>query len=84
MTPSASSRSCIPWQMPWLNARFCYPIKGNVEENEEPSREAGADQVATTLRQTRDQLSTWLPMLAHEEAKTTAHGAAREGRTVAV
>jgi predicted PurR-regulated permease PerM len=58
-------------------------LKGNVEENQELLREAGADQVETTLLETRTHLHAWLPVLAQEEAKTTA-GAARERRMVAV
>jgi B12 binding domain len=58
-------------------------FKGNVEQNQEQLREAGADQVETTLVETRTHLHAWLPVLAQEEAKTTA-GAARERRMVAV
>jgi methylmalonyl-CoA mutase cobalamin-binding subunit len=59
-------------------------LKGNVEQNQEQLREAGADQVETTLLETRTHLHAWLPVLAQEEAKTTAGDAAREGWTVAV
>jgi len=59
-------------------------LKDNVEQNEEQLREAGADQVATTLLETRRHLSTWLPVLAQAEAKTTRAGVAHEGRLVAV
>jgi predicted PurR-regulated permease PerM len=59
-------------------------LKDNVEQNEEPLREAGADQVAATLLETRRHLSTWLPVLAQAEAKTTRNGVAREGPLVAV
>jgi predicted PurR-regulated permease PerM len=59
-------------------------LKDNVERNEEQLREAGADQVVTTLLETRRHLSTWLPVLAQAEAKTTRDGVAREGRLVAV
>ena len=54
-------------------------LKGNVEQNQEQLREAGADQVETTLLETRTHLHAWLPVLAQEEAKTTAgsgHGEA--------
>jgi predicted PurR-regulated permease PerM len=44
-------------------------LKGNVEQNEAQLREAGADQVETTLAETRDHLTAWLPVLAPEEAK---------------
>jgi hypothetical protein len=59
-------------------------LNDNVEQNEEQLREAGADQVATTLLETRRHLSTWLPVLAQPEAKTTRNGVARKGRQVAV
>jgi predicted PurR-regulated permease PerM len=59
-------------------------LKDTVEQNEEQLREAGADQVATTLLETRRHLCTWLPVLAQAEAKTTRDGVAREGRLVAV
>jgi predicted PurR-regulated permease PerM len=38
-------------------------FKGDAEPNREQLREAGADLVATTLAEARDQLSTWLPVL---------------------
>jgi hypothetical protein len=47
-------------------------LKGNVEQNQEQLREAGADQVETTLLETRRHLSTWLPVLAHEKARAVA------------
>lgn len=59
-------------------------LKGNVEQNLEQLREAGADQVETTLLQTRTHLQEWLPVLAQEEVKTAAGSAARVGRLVAV
>jgi predicted PurR-regulated permease PerM len=59
-------------------------LTANVEANREQFREAGADQMATTLLETRRHLSTWLPVLAQAEAKTTRDGVAREGRLVAV
>lgn len=59
-------------------------LKDNVEQNEERLREAGADQVATTLLETRRHLCTWLPVLAQAEVNTTRNGVAREGRVVAV
>ena len=59
-------------------------LKDDVEQNDEQLREAGADQVATTLLETRRHLSAWLPVLAQAEAKSTRDGAARKGRLVAV
>ena len=59
-------------------------LKDNVEQNEEQLREAGADQVATTLLETRRHLSTWLPVLARAEPRTTRDVVAREGGLVAV
>jgi hypothetical protein len=59
-------------------------LKANVEQNQEQLREAGADQVDTTLLETRDHLTAWLPVLAYQPAKTTANGAARVGQMVAV
>ncbi len=44
-------------------------LKGNVEQNQEQLREAGADQVETTLAETRDHLTAWLPVLDAEEVK---------------
>jgi hypothetical protein len=54
-----------------------------VEQNDGPLREAGADQFVTTLLETRRHSSTWLPVLARAEAKTTRDGVAREGRLAA-
>jgi predicted PurR-regulated permease PerM len=51
-------------------------LKDDVEQNREQLLEAGADQVETTLLETRTHLSTWLPVLGHEKAQTTAKGAA--------
>ena len=59
-------------------------LKNNVEEDQQQLREAGADQVETTLLETRTHLSAWLPVLAQEGAKTTAQSAAPDGRMVAV
>ena len=59
-------------------------LKDNVEQNQEQLREAGADQVETTLLETRTHLSTWLPVLAEAEAKTMRDGAAPNGRLVTV
>jgi predicted PurR-regulated permease PerM len=59
-------RACLP------QARIVvgrWGLKANVEENQEQLREAGADQVETTLLETRDHLNAWLPALAYDEAK---------------
>jgi len=45
-------------------------LKGNVEVNEEQLREAGADQVETTLLQTREHLNAWLPVLSQHRTQT--------------
>ena len=42
--------------------------KGNIEETEKLLHEIGADLVATTLLETRDQLNAWVPVL-HAEGK---------------
>lgn len=47
-------------------------LKGNVEQNQDELREAGADQVETTLLETRNHLHAWLPVLALEEATAKA------------
>jgi predicted PurR-regulated permease PerM len=59
-------------------------LKGDVEQNAEQLCEAGADQVATTLLETRTYLSTWLPVLEQAVAKTTRDGSIRNGQPVAV
>jgi predicted PurR-regulated permease PerM len=46
-------------------------LRGNVEQNVEQLREAGADQIDTTLLETRDRLNAWLPVLAGLEAKAS-------------
>jgi predicted PurR-regulated permease PerM len=45
-------------------------LKGDVEQNQEQLREAGADQVETTLLETRTHLSAWLPALTPEGEKS--------------
>jgi len=52
-------------------------LKGDVEPNREQLREAGADLVATTLADTRDQLNTWLPILSGEQSRVSENGEAR-------
>ncbi len=44
-------------------------LKGNLEQNQEQLRDAGADQVETTLLDTRNHLDSWLPVLAYQETK---------------
>jgi cell division inhibitor SulA len=55
-------------------------LKDDVEQNREQLAEAGADQVETTLLETRTHLSTWLPVLGHEAVEMGANGAATHGR----
>jgi len=57
-------------------------LKGNTEENREQLQAAGADQVETTLLETRTHLIAWLPVLTHKGAKASADGAATERRMV--
>jgi predicted PurR-regulated permease PerM len=45
-------------------------LKGGVEQNRELLREAGADQVATSLLETRTHLTVWLPILGQGAAVT--------------
>src|SRR5581483_1760396 len=52
-------------------------LKGDVEPNREQLREAGADLVAMTLAETRNQLSTWLPVLGSEQTQPVANEATR-------
>jgi predicted PurR-regulated permease PerM len=59
-------------------------LKVGLEQNQEQLLEAGADQVETTLLETRTHLSTWLPVLAQEGVKTASNGAPKDGRLVAV
>ena len=59
-------------------------LKSNVTENEEQLREAGADQVETTLLETKAHLEAWLPVLTPEEPKATSDGAPPNGRMAAV
>jgi cell division inhibitor SulA len=59
-------------------------LKSNVEQNQEQLLEAGADQVETTLLETRTHLNTWLPVLAQEETTSQANGAVTDRRLVAV
>jgi hypothetical protein len=59
-------------------------LKGNVEQNQEQLREAGADQVETNLLETRNHLTSWLPVLAREEVKTTADSTTQAKRLVQV
>lgn len=59
-------------------------LKDDVEQNEEQLREAGAEQVSTTLLETRRHLNTWLPVFAQAEPKSTRGGVPQNGRLVAV
>jgi predicted PurR-regulated permease PerM len=59
-------------------------LKDDVEQNLEQLHEAGADQVETTLLETRTHLSTWLPVLGHKGVEMGANGAATDGRIAAV
>ena len=52
-------------------------LKGDVEALQEQLREAGADQVETTLLDTRKHLNAWLPVLAQGQGQVAADGAAR-------
>jgi hypothetical protein len=44
-------------------------LKGNLETNQHQLQEAGADAMVTTLLETRSQLSSLMPVLAHEKAQ---------------
>ena len=57
---------------------------GDVEQDQELLREAGADQVEASLLETRDHLNSWLPVLASPEAETTTGSATAPERLVAV
>jgi hypothetical protein len=41
-------------------------LKGNIEQNRDELTEAGADEVETTLLETRNRLRAWLPVLSQE------------------
>jgi hypothetical protein len=43
-------------------------LRDGLDQNKEQLREAGADEVATTLREARDLLTAWLPVLADRAA----------------
>jgi predicted PurR-regulated permease PerM len=58
-------------------------LRGNVEQNQEQLREAGADLIETTLAQTRDDLNAWLPALADQGARAAADGGTGQGRAAA-
>jgi hypothetical protein len=47
-------------------------LRGHVEKNIEQLRAAGADQVATTLLETRTLINGWLPLVAEKEANIEA------------
>ena len=56
-------------------------LKANLEENEQQLREAGADQIETTLLETRIHLSTWLPVLTPEGATSKVRVRLGTGRS---
>jgi hypothetical protein len=43
-------------------------LKDDVDGNREQLQEVGADLMATTLLETRRQLTEWLPVLAYKQA----------------
>ena len=47
-------------------------LTDGVEANREQLRDAGADLMATTLRETRGQLNSLLPVLMQEQGKSMA------------
>jgi hypothetical protein len=57
-------------------------LKGNVEQNQDHLREAGADLIETTLLETRGQLNAWLPVLAQSAEKPAATAADVNGKSV--
>jgi predicted PurR-regulated permease PerM len=54
-------------------------LNDNVEQNRQQLQDAGADQMDTTLLDTRKHLRAWLPVLTHEEAKTRQESEAQVG-----
>jgi hypothetical protein len=52
-----------------------------VEQDHQQLQDAGADQVETTLLDTRKHLRAWLPALTNEEAKTKQN---RDEQVIAV
>jgi hypothetical protein len=57
-------------------------LQGNVPENQEQLRAAGADSVDTTLVQTQTQLGAWLPVLQEQGEATTGVTAKRRKEKV--
>jgi hypothetical protein len=57
-------------------------LRGNVEQNRDELREAGADQVETTLLETRAHLDTWQPVLARQEPRPSANGVRKQAQGV--
>jgi predicted PurR-regulated permease PerM len=57
-------------------------LKGNVEQNQQQLRAAGADEVETTLAETRNRLRVLLPVLEDEPAATPPRAAAPENVAV--
>ncbi|HEV3446788.1 MAG TPA: hypothetical protein VG099_19265, partial [Gemmataceae bacterium] len=56
-------------------------LKDSVEQDHQQLQDAGADQVETTLLDTRKHLRAWLPALTNEEAKTKQN---RDEQVIAV
>jgi len=50
-------------------------LKGNIEQNLEQLKEAGADLVTTTLLETRNQVTAWLPVLTPSQAEAPRRAA---------
>ena len=74
-------RACLP------NARIVvgrWGLKNNVEQNQEQLRDAGADQIETTLLETCAHLHAWLPVLDQDETKTTSADAVSKGQMVGI
>ncbi len=47
-------------------------LREGIDADQEHLENIGADQVATTLRETRDQLNSWLPVFAEQQARENA------------
>jgi hypothetical protein len=56
-------------------------LKDSVEQDRQQLQDAGADQVETTLLDTRKHLRAWLPVLTNEEGKTEQN---RDEQVIAV
>jgi hypothetical protein len=74
-------RTCLP------TARIVvgrWGLKGDVDQNREQLLEAGADQVETTLLETRAHLQAWLPVLDQGASQPTVADAVNDEKLVAV